>query len=384
MTQSFDQSIKVCFVHDWLVGMRGGEKVLEALVDLFPNAPIYTLFLDRPKLSQKLQTKDIKTSFLQKIPGANQFYRWLLPLFPLAVRCFDLNSYDVIISSSHCVAKGARAKKGAVHICYCHTPMRYLWGFEGEYFGHFPKWIRLIIQKYFDSLKKWDIKTSKKVDAFIANSQNTANKIKNLYDKEAVVIHPPVDVHERGDHESINEGTYYLIVSALVPYKRIDLAIQAFNQLKLPLKIIGNGPERAKLIDLITHPEIDLLGWIIDENLRNYYANCKAVIFPGEEDFGIVPVEAQMFGKPVVVFGKGGVLETVLAVNEKGVSRSPQEGTGFFFYEQDVGKLVEAIQEFERLEFNPDFIRNHALQFSSEQFRHKITEFLKCWINEGV
>ena len=367
----------ICLVHDWLVAMRGGEKVLENLAELFPEAPIYTLFATRKNLSPRLKERAIHTSFLQWIPGIDKFYRWLLPIFPLAIRSLNVKKYDLVISSSHCVAKAVQTRKDATHICYCHTPMRYLWGFEEEYFGNFPKWLRYLIRACFGFLKKWDIETSRSVTAFIANSENTAEKIRNLYGKEAYIIHPPIELlYGTKNSSEYKNDNYFLIVSALVPYKRIDLAIETFNKLALPLKIVGDGPLRSKLSQQIRFKGIQLEGWANEETLQKYYAECKALLMPGEEDFGIVPLEAQMFGKPVIAFGKGGVLETVLALNAKNVHRSVQESTGLFFYEQNSESLGKAIQKFESLEFNPSFIKSHALQFGADQFQRKFMNFL--------
>src|SRR3989338_4347574 len=203
----------VCLVHDWLVAMRGGEKVLEAIAELFPNAPIYTLFLKREKLSPTLQKKEIHTSFLQYIPGISKLYRWLLPLFTIAIWFLDVQKYDLVISSSHCVAKAVRTRKDATHICYCHTPMRYLWGFSEDYLGRFPKLLRWLIELYFKWLRQWDIKTSKKISTFVANSNNTAEKIKTLYDKTAEVIYPPVELPVQSvTSDASSPNKYFLIV----------------------------------------------------------------------------------------------------------------------------------------------------------------------------
>ena len=363
----------VCFVHDWLVDMRGGEKVLEALMELFPEAPIYTLFVNRKILSPAFERRAIHPSFLQYIPGITRLYRWLLPLFPLAIRTINVSSYDLVISSSHCVAKAVRVGKNAVHLCYCHTPMRYLWGFEEVYFGKFHRTLRSLIQFYFAWLKKWDVRTSEKVQHFIANSKNTAKRIQDYYGCRSTVIHPPV---EQREGLRSREGKYYLIVSALVPYKRIDLAIEAFNRMKLSLKIVGSGPLRSELESLVKFRGIEFLGALDQVQLWDLYAQSRALIFPGEEDFGIVPVEAQMFGKPVIAYGKGGILDTVLAYNDPERRRSPDQSTGFFFYEQNPQALIQALHESERLQFNPEFIRSHARQFSKERFQREITNMI--------
>ena len=371
MNPSSTNKNSVCFVHDWLVAMRGGEKVLEAMTEIFPDAPIYTLFYKKEKLSPALQQKDIRASFLQYIPGIHQFYRYLLPLFPLAIRFINVKNYHLVISSSHCVAKAVAINPSATHVCYCHTPMRYLWGFQEEYFGNLPRLIKKIINVYFKYLKKWDVKNSKGVDRFIANSQNTANKIKSLYGKEASVIHAPVD--QIPQSVVCSEGEYYLLVSALVHYKRVDLAIEAFNRLRLPLKIIGDGPLKSTLQKMTQYPGIGFEGWVNQQTLWDRYSKCLALIFPGEEDFGIVPLEAQMFGKPVIAFGRGGVTESVIPISEL---HPLSESTGIFFNEPTAEALVRAIEKMKDVSFNSQFIRSHAEQFTISRFKKKIASFL--------
>ena len=378
LTQTKTPSL--CFVHDWLVAMRGGEKVLEAMTKLFPDAPIYTLFLRREKLSPFLQSRKIYTSFLQIIPGMWRFYRWLLPIFPIAVRMLNLQPYDIVISSSHCVAKAARVRNQSTHICYCHTPMRYLWGFEEDYLGKFPRIIRWLIERYFKRLRKWDIKTSQKVDVFVANSENTATKIRELYGKKALVVHPPVDVPDSAltfNPHARPDRPYFLIVSALVPYKKIDIAIEALNRLKLPLKIVGEGPLRDRLEKMVRFDGIQLLGLVDSETLWHHYAACQALIFPGEEDFGIVPLEAQWFGKPVIAYGKGGALETVLAVNDRNQMRLPQESTGLFFYTSTAEALAEAVRSFQKIKFEEAVIRAHARRFGRDRFEREFLSALE-------
>ena len=368
----------VCFVHDWLVAMRGGEKVLEAMAELFPEAPIYTLFLKREKLSPELQKREIHTSFLQKIPGITHIYRWLLPLFPIAIRSLNVKKYDVVISSSHCVAKAVKVRERTIHICYCHTPMRYLWGFSEEYLGKLPLFIRSLIEFYFKLLRKWDIKTSQRVTAFLANSKNTAEKINTLYGKSATVIHPPVEAHDNiPNNTDSRQESYFLIVSALVPYKRIDVAIEAFNQLRQTLKIVGDGPQRPRLESMVRYTGIQFEGLLSQEALWRHYTNCHALIFPGEEDFGIVPLEAQMFGKPVIAFGKGGALETVLAYNDREANRSLEQSTGLFFYQQNADALIEQVKTSKQLQFNPIFIREHAQNFNRDRFKRELANFIE-------
>lgn len=367
MNQSSTQSKlgSVCFVHDWLVTMRGGEKVLEAMAELFPEAPIYTLFYKREKLSNALRNRNIYASFLHYLPGIEHYYRFLLPLFPLAIKSIRVSNYDLVISSSHCVAKAVRIGTNSVHVCYCHTPMRYLWGFRDSYFGNVPKAVRKIIDLFFYVLKKWDVKTAQSVHFFIANSVNTANKIKAIYNREATVIHPPFDPLPAHASQNNKPGNYYLIVSALVPYKRIDIAIEAFNRLGKPLRIVGDGPIKNHLRKLIRSDQIQLEGWLERDALLERYSNCKALIFPGEEDFGIVPLEAQSFGKPVIAYGKGGVMESVIS-----------HRTGLFFNEPQATSLLECVKKSEQIVFDAAFIRSHVSQFAKEQFQKRIRDFL--------
>lgn len=366
------KNMSVCFVHDWLVAMRGGEKVLEAMAELFPKADIYTLFCNRKNLSPLLQKRKIYTSFLQYIPGIFRFYRWFLPLFPIAIHFLNIRKYDLVISSSHCVAKAARTNGKAVHICYCHTPMRYLWGFHDEYFERFPPSLRRFIDYYFKWLRKWDVAAAQNVTIFIANSENTADKISKFYGKKATIIHPPVDVPSTAlCRNGLLEGErYFLIVSALVPYKRIEIAVEAFNRLERPLKIVGDGPLMPWLRKLVRFHKIEFEGWLNQDMLWDRYANCRALIFPGEEDFGIVPVEAQMFGKPVIAYGKGGVTETVLA-----------ESTGLFFYEQEPEVLAKLVAQFDQFNFDAVFIQRHAQKFNRERFQREIKEVIEPYVH---
>ncbi len=371
----------VCFVHDWLVTMRGGEKVLEAMCELYPDAPIFTLIANRKNLSPLLQSRKIYTSFLQWIPGIEKIYRYFLLLFPLAIKSLNIKEYDLVISSSHCVAKAAAKRKDATHVCYCHTPMRYLWGFEEEYLGGFPKMLRSMVKLYFKFLKRWDVETSKNVDVFIANSKNTANKIKDIYAQESIVIHPPIDDYSEKNVSRKREGNYYLLVSAMVQYKRIDLALEAFNQMKLPLVVIGDGPLMEQLRNAAHFDGIRFEGWVSTEKLWEYYQNCKALIFPGEEDFGIVPLEAQMCGKPVIAYGKGGILETVIPYRES--IRNDETCTGIFFSKPSVESLIESIRKSQKTVFNSDSIRSHAAGFAKQRFKKEVSMLLEDLVKKG-
>lgn len=355
--------MKVALVHDWLIHMRGGEKVLESLAEIFPSATIYTLFSYRKCLSPTLQKMKIKNSILQYFPGIRAYYRWLLPLLPFFIRTLRIQPVDLVISSSHCVAKGIRVPREARHISYCHTPMRYLWGFEEEYFGQFPKWLFSFLQPIFDSLRKWDIETSKRVDHFLCNSEAVRERIRKIYGREAVVVHPPVDTQFFRPNSKPERGDYYLIVSALTPYKRIDLAIEAFNSLERKLLIAGDGPLREPYERGVKKATIRFLGKVSDGKLRHLYTEAKALIFPQEEDFGIVPLEAQACGTPVIAYARGGALETVKE--------------GVFFYEQSPEAIREAVIRFESKQFDPHSLRQEALRFDKTAFKTKIKQAIE-------
>jgi len=354
---------RVALVHDWLFHMRGGEKVLEALAELFPDAEIHTLFLDKKGLSDSLNQHTIKPSFLNGLPGIHKRYKWLLPLLPWVIERIDLKGYDLVISSSHCVAKGVKPAKGVPHICYCHTPVRYAWYFGREYFAKYPPLLRGLIQKNLESLRRWDKTSSNRVTHFIANSHNIARKIQEAYGREAHVIHPPLEWSRFKIAKTKKE--FYLVVSALVPYKRIDIVVKAFNQLGKSLVVIGKG-EEAERLKSKAGSNISFLDWVSDEDLRRYYSEAKALLFPGEEDFGIVPLEAEASGTPVIAYAKGGALETV----EEGI-------TGIFFEKQTSGALIEAIEQFESKEWDPQMIRAWTKKFSKKHFQEAVLSYLE-------
>ncbi len=374
--------MKVALVHDWLTGMRGGEKCLEALCEMFPDAILFTLVHVKGSVSSVIEKMEIKTSFIQKFPFVKKKYRSYLPLYPLAIEQFDVRNFDLIISSSHCVAKGIIPHPNALHVCYCHTPMRYVWAMYEEYFGKeklglFSKHIIPPIAHY---LRIWDIISNGRVDHFISNSENVKNRIWRYYRRKAEVIYPPVDT-EHTFLSDTDQG-YFLMVTALAPYKRVDLAIQAFNRLKEKLIIVGTGPEEKRL-KAMANTNIEFVGWIGEEDLEAYYRDCRALIFPGEEDFGIVPIEAQCYGKPVIAYGKGGVLETVkgLWLSEADWNRK-KEAAGLFFHEQTVEQLILSVQQFQAIEFDPKTIRNFALQFNKNTFKKRIKTVIERHLSE--
>ncbi len=360
-----DRPLRIALVHDWLTGMRGGEKCLEVMCELFPDAPIFTLLHVKGAMSPLIESKTIHTSFIQRFPFVEQKYRMYLPLFPFAIESFDFSGYDLILSTSHCVAKGAKPRGGALHLCYCFTPMRYVYEMYDEYFGRGQAGIatRMAMKIAAPLLRGWDKKTAGRVHQFIAISEHVRRRIRRHYGRDAEVIFPPVDT-AKFQASGRNEG-YYLIVSALVPYKKVDLAVKVFNKTGARLIIVGKGPDEDKLRRM-AKPNVEFAGWKNDDELASLYAGCTALVFPGEEDFGIVPLEAMASGKAVIAYGKGGALETV----QEGVS-------GVFFYEQTVEALESAVVRAAQVQFDPEIIRNRALQFSRDIFKDAIRKFIE-------
>lgn len=372
--------MKVAIIHDWLTGMRGGEKCLEVFCELYPEADIYTLIHVPGTTSKTIEAMSIKTSYLQRIPGMAKRYRSFLPLFPHAIEGFDLRGYDLVISSSHCVAKGIIPPPTALHISYIYTPMRYVWDMYEEYFGmeKTGRLKRIAVGSIAHYIRMWDVTSSSRVDSFVAISKHVADRVEKYYRREADVIYPPVDCNKFALSEKVED--FYLIVSAFAPYKRVDLAIKAFNKLEIPLKIIGSGQKERELRG-IAGRNIEFLGQQDDSVLREYYSRCKALIFPGVEDFGIVPLEAMASGRPVIAYGKGGVLETVVPLNQSEVRNQKSEErspTGVFFYEQTVEALIEAVNIFEgnHDKFDKKGVRNHALSFDRKIFKEKISAYI--------
>lgn len=370
--------LQIAIVHYWLVAQRGGERVVEAIAEMYPRADIFTLVVDRTSLGASLQSHKITSSFLQKIPGARHHYQKFLPLFPLALEHFRLDDYDLVISSESGPAKGVLTSQHTCHICYCHSPMRYLWDMHHQYrtnsgMGKFSRALFSLSAHY---VRMWDVAAASRVDYFIANSKNVASRIRKHYRREAEVIYPPVNISAGYLSEKIQD--YYLVVSQLVGYKRVDLAIEACNRLKRPLRIIGDGKEYPRLHRL-AGPTIEFLGFLPDQALGEHYAHCRALLFPGEEDFGIVPVEAQSYGRPVIAYGRGGVLETVNGLSP-GDTLAAGRATGVFFPKQTVESVMEAILRFESTEndFRPEGIRDQVQQFDTSRFHAEMKNFINA------
>jgi glycosyltransferase involved in cell wall biosynthesis len=356
--------MRVALVHDYLNQYGGAERVLEAFGQLYPKAPIYTLLYDRKKTGYAFDQRRIYTSFLQKIPLVKSHHRPFLMLMPLAIEQFDLSQYDLVLSDSASYAKGIITSPKTLHVCYCHTPIRYAWDDSHKYIEEFgyPGPIKKIIPFFMNYIRLWDEQAAQRVDKFIANSHFVAKRIKKYYGREAEVIHPPVKTNLF--YVSDNSDKYFLMVGRFLPYKQFDLAIEAFNQLRLPLKIIGDGPDRKRLQKLAKN-NIEFVGLVSDEKLKEYYAHCRAFIFPQEEDFGITAVEAMASGRPVIAYSAGGALEII------------QEGiTGLFFKEQSTDCLIEAIKKFKANDFDPKVIRQRAMEFDQERFKEKIKDFI--------
>lgn len=373
--------MKVAIIHDWLTGMRGGEKCLEVFCEIFPEADIFTLLHKPDSVSQSIERHRITTSFVQHLPFAQTSYRYYLPLFPLAIERFDFGDYDLVLSSSHCVAKNVRVPQTTCHIAYTYTPMRYVWDQYEAYFG--AGRAGLLVRGAMRTARPWlqhkDVAASRGVHYFVAISQHVANRIQRFYGRSSDVIYPPVDT-SRFTPSARDDG-YYLMVTALAPYKRVDLAIAAFNQLGAPLKIIGSGQDEKRLREL-AGPTVELCGWKSDSEVKQAYERCRALVFPGEEDFGIVPVEAMAAGKPVLAFGKGGAVETVIPLNGSaapdGSMANGKAPTGIFFYEQSVDAIIAAVRrlELERDRFDQQRIRGHAESYNRQRFKTEIESYI--------
>jgi glycosyltransferase involved in cell wall biosynthesis len=352
-------SMKVAIVHYWLVGMRGGERVIEALCDLYPQADIFTHVYVPDMISEKIHKHKIIPSFINSLPRAPRMYKTYLPLMPMALEHFDLRGYDLIISSESGPAKGVLAPADAVHVCYCHTPMRYIWNMYHDYRDGAGWLTRAMMPMVSHYLRMWDVTSAHRVDSFVANSATVAARIRRYYGVSAEVIYPPVDIEAFQVAESTKIGDFYLMVGELVSYKRPDLAVEAFNKMGAKLVVIGGG-EMLDELRRIAGPTVSILGQQPFEVLRDHYARCQALVFPGEEDFGMVPVEAMASGRPVIAFGRGGAMETVV-----------DGETGIFFGEQSVEAIAAAIKRFRNFTVDSTKISEHARKFGTDHFLAK-------------
>jgi len=360
--------MRVALVHDYLNQYGGAERVLEAFCEIWPEAPIFTLVYDKRRTGCAFEGRRIKTSFLQKVPLVRSHHRPFLMLMPLAIEQFDFSKYDLVISDSASFAKGVITRPETLHICYCHTPTRYVWDDSQKYINEFsyPKLIKRFVPPFLNYLRLWDEAASARPDVYLANSRFVASRIKKYYGRRAEVICPPVKT--RRFYLSGKNNDYFLMLARFLPYKKIDLAIAAFNKLGWPLKIIGDGPDRRHLRK-IAGPNIEFTGLVAEKELPNYFAHCRAFIFPQEEDFGISAVEAMAAGRPVIAFRGGGALEIV------------EEGkTGIFFDEQTPEALIGALKKFNPVDFNARYISQQAERFDKEVFKDKIKKF----VNESL
>lgn len=361
--------LKTAIVHEWLVNYAGSERCVESFTNIWSDAPVYSLvdFLNDEQRSIILKGKKAKTSFIQHLPYAKTKHRYYLPLFPRAVETFNLSDFDVVVSSSHAVAKGVKTNKKQLHISYCYSPMRYAWDNADEYLTGFKGSVAKLFIKY---LRRWDLKSSKNPDYIVAISEHIRDKVKRIYNRDADVIYPPVDTDKF--QLEVNKADYYLAASRLVPYKKIDLIVDAFaKMLDKKLIVIGSGPEKEKILSKAT-PNVDVVGYQDFESLKSYLQKAKAFVFAAEEDFGIVVVEAMACGTPVIAFGTGGAAETVI----DGV-------TGILFPEQTVDSIVEAVKRFDVISHSMNYkeIRYHSEKFSRQTFEQNIKRYVDDKLN---
>lgn len=356
--------MKVAIVHDWLVNYGGAERVVETFLEIYPNADIYTLVYDENKMGNIFKKEKIKTTFIQKIPKATELYTKMLPLMPYAFEELDLRGYDVVISSSSCCAKGVITSPGTYHVAYIHSPMRYAWDLYHDYKNKSGKLTKFFMSVFMKKLRIWDVTSSQRIDKIISNSNYIKRRIKKYWNLDATTIYPPVDL-DRLEPNWENPEEFYVVFSRFVTYKRIDLAINACKKMNRKLVVIGDGEDREYLKSLGGDRTV-FTGRLSDEEVKNYLQRARAMIFSAEEDFGIVPLESQACGRPVIAFGKGGALETII-----------DGETGVFFEKQEVESLVRALEKFETLKFDAKIIYKHAMKFSKERFKKEIREIVE-------
>ncbi len=356
--------MKLAYTHDWLYKIAGAEEVLAAMLEVQP-APVHTLFYNKQAASE-LKIQDIRATFLNEIPGIEKIYKNFLPLYPYAVKSWELEDYDVVVSSSHSVAKGFKKREGQLHICYCHTPMRYIWDLYNDYLKSLSPIKRVPFALVAQVLRKWDLETSKSVDRFIANSKFVAKRIKRIYGRDATVIYPPVDVDSFEPEEE--KSDYYIFIGRLFnAYKRVDIVVEAFNELGKKLIVVGDGDDFESL-KRIAKPNIEFTGWLKNREIVPILKKAKALILPSVDDFGIVSIEAQACGTPVLAYYKGGARETVIP-----------ERTGLYFFEQSKDAIIKAVVDFESVsdKFKTDDLVNNAKRFEKERFKREFESFLK-------
>lgn len=365
--------MNIAIIHYWLNNLRGGEKVIESICDIFPDADIYTHLYNQKLVSPKIRSHKIYTTFIDRLPFSKKIYKQYLLLMPFALEKINFDKYNIVISSESGPAKGIVTPTSTCHICYCHSPMRYLWNMFSDYYRDSGFINKLFWNIFILKLRNWDYSTSSRVDYFIANSENVRKRIRKYYRRDAVVINPPVDFERFNKYKNNDKCNYFFILSEFVPYKRIDLAIQAFNKMdNKKLLIGGTGPQK-KYLESIAGENIDFLGRIADSELPEYYSKAKAFIFPGEEDFGITPLESMAAGTPVIAYGKGGALETVI-----------DGKTGLFFQEQTIESLIDAVNRFENDEakFDQNVICERASEFDVKIFQNKLKKQIAHFYEE--
>ena len=354
--------MKVALIHDHLMQRGGAEKVLQVLAAMYPDAPIYTLMYDQKVIDDFFPGRRIEASIIQRLPGGKRFYRWFMPFMPMAVEFFDLRPFDLVISSTSSFAKGVITAPDTMHVCYCHTPTRYLWSDTHQYINElsYNKYFKKIISLILNYIRIWDRQAADRVDFFITNSRTSLRRLKKYYRRDAPIVYPSININEFYVSETL--GDYYLAGCRLVPYKRIDIVIEAFKELGKPLKIFGNGIDKERLMKLAAGASnIEFLGRISDKEKARVYSECKAFVNPQLEDFGITPLEAMASGRPVIAKNAGGSLENIV------------EGeTGVFFKSESADGIIEAVRKLEAIDIDPDKIREHASRFSQERFKKEI------------
>ena len=364
----------MALVHDWLTGMRGGEKVLEAIAELYPDATIHTLLHVKGSVSPALERHPERRSFVQWLPAAARRYRSYLPLFPTAIEQFDFDPYDLVISTSHCAAKSVVVPGRARHVCYCHSPMRYAWDQFESYFGEAQvgRLRSRLLRPVLARLARWDRDTADRVDRYVANSHYVAGRIRRYYNRGSTVVYPPVDTAYYRPEPSRHPEPFFLAVSALVPYKRLDVAIRASAEVGAPLKIVGKGPEEARLrrVARAANADVEFMGWLSDAEIRDLYQRSRAVLMPGVEDFGMVPVEAQACGRPVVALAEGGAVESVV-----------HGATGVLVHDPSVEAFADGLRQVTSSAFDSGAIRLHAESFGKERFQQQFTQVIETSVS---